>query len=160
MPGRYSVLEFYGKGPHENYVDRQSSAQVGHYVQTVNEQYHYGYVRPQESGTKSALKWMRVLDDNGDGFEIASDVKFFGSALPFHWKEMDVRTIGTNQAHSLELKKIAHENDRSLGITWVNFDLAQTGLGCVNSWRAWPREEYQVKPAPMEFRFVIRPVNN
>ena len=160
MPGRYSVLEFYGKGPHENYVDRQSSAQVGHYVQTVNEQYHYGYVRPQESGTKSALKWMRVLDDNGDGFEIASDVKFFGSALPFHWKEMDVRTIGTNQAHSLELKKIAHENDRSLGTTWVNFDLAQTGLGCVNSWRAWPREEYQVKPAPMEFRFVIRPVNN
>ena len=107
MPGEYSVLEFFGLGPFENYSDRSSAALMGHYVQRVEDQYHYGYVRPQESGTKTGLKWMRVLDDNGCGIEITSDVKFSGSALPFHWTEMDVRVLDDNQAHSLELKKLA-----------------------------------------------------
>ena len=160
MPGKYSTFEFFGLGPFENYCDRSSSALMGHYVQRVEDQYHYGYVRPQESGTKTQLKWMRVLDDNGTGFEITSDVKFSASALPFHWKEMDVRMLGNNQAHSLELKKYAYEGQRSLGRTWVNFDLTQMGLGCVNSWGAWPRMEHLVLPQEYTFHFVLRPVNN
>ena len=160
MPGQYSTLEYFGFGPHENYSDRNSSALMGHYVQRVEDQYHYGYVRPQESGTKTEIKWMKVIDDNGAGFEIRSDVKFSASALPFSWKEMDVRMLDNNQAHSLELKAKAHENDRSNGSTWVNFDLAQMGLACVNSWGAWPLEEYRVKAQPMEFNFILRPVNN
>lgn len=160
MPGTFSTFEFFGLGPHENYIDRASSAIVGHYVQNVNDQYHYGYARPQESGTKTQIKWMKVLDDNGAGFEITSDVKFSASVLPFSWKEMDVRTLGTNQAHSLELKAKAHENDRSYGRTWVNFDLIQQGVGCINSWGAWPLEQYRVKAQPYQFNFVLRPVNN
>ncbi len=160
MPGEYSTFEFFGYGPHENYMDRNSSALMGHYVQRVEDQYHYGYVRPQESGTKTELKWMKVLDDNGAGFEITSDVKFSASALPFSWKEMDVRMLKNNQAHSLELKAIAHENDRSNGKTWVNFDLAQMGLACANSWGALPLEQHRIKAQPYEFNFVIRPVNN
>ena len=160
MPGEYSTFEFYGLGPFENYCDRYSSALVGHYVQRVEDQYHYGYARPQESGTKSQLKWIKVMDDNGTGFEISSDVKFSASALPFHWKEMDVRELKNNQAHSLELKKLAFEDQRSLGKTWVNFDLAQMGLACINSWGAWPREEHLVIPQEYTFRFVLRPVNN
>jgi len=160
MPGEFSTFEFFGLGPHENYIDRASSALMGHYVQRVEDQYHYGYVRPQESGTKTQIKWMRVLDDNGAGFEITSDVKFSASTLPFNWKEMDVRMLGNNQAHSLELKALAHENNRSAGKTWVNFDLAQMGLACVNSWGAWPREEHRVNAQPYEFNFVLRPVNN
>ena len=160
MPGTFSVFEFFGLGPHENYIDRASSALVGHYVQNVNDQYHYGYARPQESGTKTRIKWMKVLDDNGAGFEITSDMKFSASVLPFSWNEMDVRTMGTNQAHSLELKAKAHENDRSYGRTWVNFDLVQQGLGCVNSWGAWPMEQHLVKAQPYQFNFVLRPVNN
>ena len=160
MPGEYSTFEFYGLGPFENYCDRNSAALMGHYVQRVEDQYHYGYVRPQESGTKTQLKWIKVLDDNGAGFEITSDVKFSASALPFHWKELDVRMLGNNQAHSLELKKSAYEGMRSLGKTWVNFDLVQMGLGCVNSWGAWPLYEHLVVPQEYTFRFVLRPVNN
>ena len=160
MPGRFSTFEFFGLGPVENYCDRYSSALMGHYVQRVEDQYHYGYVRPQESGTKTQLKWARVLDDNGTGFEIASDVRFSASALPFHWKEMDVRMLGNNQAHSLELKKSAYEDQRSLGKTWVNFDLTQMGLGCVNSWGAWPLMKHLVIPQEYTFRFFLRPVDN
>ncbi len=160
MPGEYSNFEFFGLGPHENYVDRSSSALMGHYLQRVEDQYHYGYVRPQESGTKTQIKWMKVTDDNGAGFEITSDVKFSASALPFSWKEMDVRELGNDQAHSLELKALAHENDRENGKTWVNFDLAQMGLGGEDSWGAWPLEHYRVKARPYQFNFVLRPVNN
>ena len=160
MPGNFSTFEFFGLGPHENYIDRASSALMGHYVQNVNDQYHYGYVRPQESGTKTQIKWMKVLDDNGAGFEITSDVKFSASVLPFSWEEMDVRKMGNNQAHSLELKTKAYENNRSYGKTWVNFDLAQQGLACINSWGAWPLEQHRVKAQPYQFNFVLRPVNN
>ena len=160
MNGTYSNFEFFGMGPHENYSDRVSSALMGHYVQRVEDQYHYGYVRPQESGTKTHIKWMRVMDDNGAGFEIRSDVKFSASALPFSWKEMDVRVLDDNQAHSLDLKAKAFENERSLGKTWVNVDMAQMGLACVNSWGAWPLEQYRVNAQPYEFRFVLAPVNN
>ena len=160
MGGEYSTFEFFGLGPHENYVDRKSSALMGHYVQRVEDQYHYGYVRPQESGTKTGLKWMKVLDDNGAGLEICSDVRFSASALPFHWKQMDVKMLDDRQAHSLELKKLACEGRRSDGHTWVNVDLVQMGLGCVNSWGAWPREEHLVKAQPYTFRVALRPVCN
>ena len=160
MPGEYSNLEFFGLGPHENYQDRYSSALMGHYSQRVEDQYHYGYARPQESGTKTQIKWMTVTDDNGTGLEITSDVKFSASALPFSTEELDVRAQKNNQAHSLELKRLAHENQRSLGRTWVNFDLAQQGLGCINSWGAWPMEQYRITPEPMSFRFILRPINN
>ena len=160
MSGEYSNLEFFGLGPFENYVDRASSALMGHYVQRVEDQYHYGYVRPQESGTKTQLKWMKVVDDNGAGFKITSDVRFSGSALPFTTKEMDIRSSGTNQVHSLELKGLAYEGERSLGKTHVCFDLAQQGLGCVNSWGAWPLDQHLIPAQPMTFNFVIRPVNN
>ena len=160
MSGEYSNLEFFGLGPFENYVDRASSALMGHYVQRVEDQYHYGYVRPQESGTKTQLKWMKVVDDNGAGFKITSDVRFSGSALPFTAKEMDIRSSGTNQVHSLELKGLAYEGERSLGKTHVCFDLAQQGLGCVNSWGAWPLDQHLIPAQPMTFNFVIRPVNN
>ena len=166
MPGEYSVLEFYGKGPFENYCDRNSAALVGHYVQRVEDQYNWGYVRPQESGTKTGLKWMKVTDDNGTGLMITSDVKFSASALPISRRQIDMSITGGgrrdkgDQRHSLELKKAACENHRSLGMTYINFDQMQMGLGCVNSWGAWPREEYILKAKPMEFRFVLCPVSN
>ena len=160
MPGEYSVLEYFGNGPFENYSDRNSASLMGHYVQRVEDQYHYGYVRPQESGTKTQVKWMRVMDDNGTGFEITSDAKFSASALPFSVAQMDVRALNDNQAHSLELKGLAKENVRSLGTTYVNFDLRQMGIGCVNSWGQWPIEEYLIPAAEYEFFFAIRPINN
>ncbi len=166
MPGEYSVLEFYGKGPFENYSDRNSAAMVGLYEQRVEDQYHWGYVRPQESGTKTGLRWMKVTDDNGTGLMLTSDVKFSASALPISRRMIDmvitggVRRDKGDQRHSLELRKAACLGMRSLGGTYVNFDLVQMGLGCEDSWGAWPRQEYLIPARPMEFRFVIRPVSN
>ena len=166
MPGQFSVFEFFGNGPFENYCDRNSAAMIGHYLQRVEDQYHWGYARPQESGTKTELKWMKVLDDNGTGLMITSDVRFSASALPLSRRQLDLSLTGGERKengdvrHSLDLKKLACENVRSLGNTYVNFDLKQMGVACVNSWGAWPREEHLVKGSQFEFVFYISPVNN
>lgn len=170
MPGDFSTLDFYGLGPWDNYCDRKSGALMGHYVQKVQEQYWYGYVRAQSSGTKSDLRWLRVLNPAGTGIEVTSDVRFSGSALPFSQEEMDSalkdlrpRPNPTNvqqgtATHSLHLLKLAHNDERSLGTTYVNFDMKEMGVGGINSWGTWPLEPYRVHPAEYDFNFVLRPV--
>ncbi len=172
MSGRYSTVDFYGKGPWENYSDRNTSAVVGRYVQSVNDQYHYGYVRTQESGTKTGLRYFRLLDSNGTGLEITADGKFSASALPFSIKDLDCLENGIPQRanktnvqngearHSLNLKAKAHENDRSGGTTYVNFDLIQMGVGGIHSWGTLPLDKYLIPAAEREFAFVLRPVSN
>ena len=158
MPGEYTVLDFYGKGPFENYEDRRSAALMGHYVQRVEDQYHYGYVRPQESGAHTGVKWMRIIDEGGNGLEISSAAGCSVTALPFARRDMDLSLL--KNGHSLDLKALAHENDRSAGGTYVNVDLKQMGLGCINSWGAIPRKEYLLPAGNYDFEFVIRPVLN
>lgn len=158
MPGEYEVLDFFGCGPFETYADRKSSGLMGHYVQNVIDQYHYGFVRPQESGTHVDIKWMRILSKDGSGFEIAAPASFSASALPLPRRAIDIFGSEYKTKHSLELKGLAHENDRSNGSTFVNVDLRQMGLGGCDSWAAKPLEEYRMHPADYSFEFWIIPV--
>ena len=157
MPGSFSELAFYGKGPFENYLDRQRAARVGVYRQRVADQYHFGYVRPQESGTHVGLRWLRVTDAAGCGFEIAvPEGTFSASALPFGRRDIDLsvtggsRAKGGDQRHSPEL--------REDGLTHLNVDLVQMGLGCENSWGALPRPQYRLPAAERSFTFVLKPL--
>ena len=154
LDGRFEEVDFFGLGPWENYADRNSAALLGRYRQKVADQYHYGYVRSQESGTHTGLRNFRVLAVDGFGVELTSDVRFSASALPFSLEELDTHV------HSLELKAKAHENDRSRGTTYVHADLAQMGVGGNNSWGAWPLKEYLLPAQPRTFRLLIRPVAN
>jgi beta-galactosidase len=156
MPGAFNTLEFYGEGPFENYIDRQGASQTGIWKQAVADQYHFGYVRPQESGTHVGMRWMRLTDASGCGFEIAAPEKFSASALPFGRRDIDLsvtggsRAKGGDQRHSLELQED--------GLTHVNVDLVQMGLGCENAWGALPRPEYRLKAGPRIFTFTLKPL--
>ena len=156
MPGAFDALAFYGKGPFENYQDRQGAAQVGLWKQSVADQYHFGYARPQESGTHVGMRWMRITDAAGCGFEIGAPQTFSASALPFGRRDIDLsvtgggRGRGGDQRHSLEL--------REDGLTHVNVDLVQMGLGCENSWGAVPRPQYRLKAEPRSFSFTLKPL--
>ena len=152
MPGAHSDLDFFGLGPWENYADRCSAALLGRYRQRVEDQYHYGYARAQESGTHTGMRWMRLLDAAGDGLAFRSAKPFSASALPFSLEEMDTHV------HSLELKAKAHENERSRGTTWVHVDSAQMGVGGITSWGTWPLKEYLLPAQPYDFTFFIEPV--
>ena len=170
MPGQYETLDFFGLGPWENYADRYSSALMGHYVQSVSDQYHYGYARTQESGTHTGLRWMRLLDAAGTGLEIGAPEPFSGSALPFSRQVLDVsqpdprprpnatNTQAGNAQHSLELKAVAYENDRSRGETFVHFEAVQMGVGGTNSWGATPLAKYMIPAQERNFSFWLKPV--
>ena len=82
-PGMFDAVEYYGRGPMENYADRSGAAFVGRYAQRVADLFHMKYVSPQESGTRSGLRWWRLTDDSGLGVEICSDRHFSASAIPF-----------------------------------------------------------------------------
>lgn len=152
MPGQYSDLDFFGLGPWENYADRHSAALLGRYRQRVEDQYHYGYVRAQESGTHTGMRWMNILDEAGTGLKLCAPTPFSASALPFSLEDLDTHV------HSLELKAKAHENERSRGTTYVHMDLAQMGVGGITSWGTWPLKEYLLPAKPYDFVFTLSPV--
>ena len=129
---------------------------MGRWKQAVADQYHFGYARPQESGTHVGMRWMRLTDAAGCGFEISAPLAFSASALPFGRRDIDLsvtggsRSKGGDQRHSLELKED--------GLTHVNVDLVQMGLGCENSWGAMPRPQYRLKAEPRVFSFTLKPL--
>lgn len=149
MPEMFDRIEFYGAGPYENYADRLSGSPVGHYMQSVDTQVHTEYARPQESGTHSALRWWRVFDNGGRGFEIVSNKLFSASALPYSIGQCDM-SLETTPRHFPEIE---HS-----GKTYVAFDMKQQGLGCVTSWGDLPREEYMIPYDDYCFEFILRPL--
>ncbi len=152
MPGQYSDLDFFGRGPWENYADRNSAALLGRYRQRVEDQYHYGYARAQESGTHTGMRWLNILDETGTGLKLCAPTPFSASALPFSLEDLDTHV------HSLELKAKAHENERACGTTYVHMDLAQMGVGGITSWGTWPLKEYLLPAKPYDFVFTLSPV--
>jgi len=148
MPKRYDRLVYYGRGPHENYADRMTSADLGIYRQRVADQYHDEYVRPQESGTKSDLRWWRLEDSAGAGMTVVADAPFSASALPYMTEDLDVSNFPPQQ-HSGTLA----ERDR----TCVNIEARQMGLGCITSWGALPEEEHMLPYGAYTFRFMLIP---
>ena len=164
MPERYGVVDFFGLGPWENYIDRRSAALLGRYTQKVADQYHKGYVRTQESGTHTGLRFFRILDDGGNGLEVASAADFSASALPYSLEDLDVSAPEGDSAqmnrngqrgvarHPSALKP-THK-------TYVHVDAVQMGVGGVNSWGARPLEQYMDHAQPREFRFVLTPILN
>ena len=152
MPGQYSDLDFFGLGPWENYADRHSAALLGRYRQRVEDQYHYGYARAQESGTHTGMRWLNIVDETGTGLKLSAPTPFSASALPFSLEDLDTHV------HSLELKAKAHENERSRGTTYVHMDLAQMGVGGITSWGTWPLREYLLPAKPYDFVFTLSPV--
>lgn len=155
LDGRYENVEFLGAGPWENYIDRNSAALFGRYRQSVGEQYHWGYVRPQESGTHTELSYLMLTDHEGDGVMICAPCRFSASALPLSRRQLDLTLRDTENFHSLELKRTAQQNRT----TYVNVDLVQSGVGATNSWGAYPLEQHRIKAkAGMEFVFFMVPV--
>ena len=149
LPARFNQLVYYGRGEVENYADRKSCADIGLYEQTVAEQYHEQLARPQESGTRSDLRYYNILDTSGAGIKIKASTPFSASALPYSQEIMDF-SVGTAQRHSGDLKPD--------GKTHLCFDLVQQGLGSINSWGALPLPEYMVKYQDYTFNFIISPV--
>ena len=151
MPKKFDEVKYYGRGPIENYSDRNSSEFIGVYNNKVSDEY-YSYVRPQESGNHTDIRWFRVTDNAGKGLEFYSNAPMEASALNYLLSDLDDGPVKD--------KKIdRHSGDLiERPLTQVHIQQRQMGLGCVNSWGAWPRAEYLLPYKDYDFTFVIKPV--
>ena len=151
MPQAYNSVKYYGRGPVENYCDRHDSEFLGVYEAKVADEY-FPYVRPQESGNHTDVRWFRVLDAEGRGLEFYAGAPIEVSALNYLTEDLDDgpvkdKVIGRHSGDLMERP-----------LTQVHIQQRQMGLGCVNSWGAWPREEYMLPYRDYDFTYVIKPV--
>jgi len=151
MPKEFDAIQYYGRGPAENYIDRNSSEFIGVYNNKVKDEY-FPYVRPQESGNHTDIRWFRVVNAEGRGLEFYSNAPMEASALNFLTEDLD---DGMHKD-----KKWGHHSGDLVErpLTQVHLQQRQFGLGCVNSWGAWPRGEYQLPYADYDFTVAIKPI--
>ena len=148
LPFQMDNSTFYGRGPIENYIDRKGSQNVGIYTQTAEEQF-FPYIRPQETGTKSDIRWWQQTDKAGKGFRITSGNLFSASALHYSIDDLDDGEE-KEQRHSYEVPQSKY--------TELCIDKEQFGVGGENSWGAWPLPQHRLGYADKTFSFVISPV--
>lgn len=148
MPYSFDQIMYYGRGPIENYSNRNSSTDLGLYHQTVDEQF-YPYIRPQETGTKTDIRWWKQLDLSGRGLMFVSDAPFSASALHYTIESLD-EGREKNQGHSQEVEKA--------DLTNLLIDKCQMGLACIDSWAALPEPQYMIPYKDYEFTFLMIPI--
>ena len=147
MPYSMEKSTYYGRGPIENYSDRKDCMRIAIYNDEADNQY-FPYIRPQESGTKSDIRWWKQTDATGLGLQVKSCAPFYASALHFDTEELDDGDE-KEQRHSFDLKKSKFTN--------LFLDAAHMGVGGENSWGAWPLEKYRVHYGNKTFNFVLIP---
>ena len=147
MPYSMEKSTYYGRGPIENYSDRKDCMRIAIYNDEADNQY-FPYIRPQESGTKSDIRWWKQTDATGLGLQVKSCAPFYASALHFDTEELDDGDE-KEQRHSFDLKKSKFTN--------LFLDAAHMGVGGENSWGAWPLEKYRIHYGSKTFNFVLIP---
>jgi len=148
VPAGFEQIEYYGKGPQENYQDRDFSAHIGVYLQSVKEQY-FPYVTPQETGNKTGIRWFKILNKSGKGLMVSAAVPLSMSALHYFDSDLDDGDK-RHQRHAADLIPRPQ--------TQLNIDLKQMGVGGIDSWRSRPLSKYQLPFADYQFTFKITPV--
>jgi beta-galactosidase len=157
LPVEYANLKWFGRGPHDNYADRKTSADVGLYESTVADQY-VPYIRPQENGYKTETRWLTLTDDDETGMLVTGDPLICFSALNYVHDDFESpgklstyrKDAKTANTHTIDVKPHDFVN--------LNVDLGQMGVGGDDSWGAPIHPEYRLLDKRYEYSFRIRPV--
>lgn len=139
-----STVQWYGRGPHESYVDRKTSAAIGLWRGPVADQNH-DYMRPQDTGNKVDVRWLELIGGPGAGVRVIGDTPLMMNALAFPYTDLYRRPPGTWKSTD-----IVPHGDGTLLI-----DAAQSGVGGDTSWDAvgQPHMQYRTKLAVTRFSF-------
>ena len=150
MPAAFSKLEYYGRGPEENYIDRHSSAFIGKYEANVKDEY-YPYVRPQESGNHTDIRYFSIFNPTtGKGITFEGYAPMECSAIPYLVEDLDA---GIEKEHAWG----QHSGDLvEKGLVQLHIQQRQFGLGCIDSWGSSPMEKYRMHYQDRCFSFVIK----
>ena len=150
MPASFSKLEYYGRGPEENYIDRHSSSFIGKYEANVKDEY-YPYVRPQESGNHTDIRYFSIFNPTtGKGITFEGYAPMECSAIPYLVEDLDA---GIEKEHAWG----QHSGDLvEKGFVQLHIQQRQFGLGCIDSWGSSPIEKYRMHYQDRCFSFVIK----
>jgi beta-galactosidase len=143
---QFSNLEYYGRGPWENYSDRNMASFVGLYKDEVNNQYTWNYIRPQESGYKTDVRWLTLTDNKGLGVRIEGIQPICFSATNMRTEDIDPG-LTKKQQHPTDIKPRKE--------VYLNVDLKQRGVGGDNSWGALPHDPYRLLEKKYSYSYVI-----
>ena len=150
MPAAFSKLEYYGRGPEENYIDRHSSSFIGKYEANVKDEY-YPYIRPQESGNHTDIRYFSIFNPTtGKGITFEGYAPMECSAIPYLVEDLDA---GIEKEHAWG----QHSGDLvEKGLVQLHIQQRQFGLGCIDSWGSSPMEKYRMHYQDRCFSFVIK----
>lgn len=151
LPKEMENITFYGRGPWENYADRNTASFIGVYNQKLAEQFTSNYIRPQENGYKTDVRWVSFTNQQGYGVKFTGVQPLCFSALPYLAEDLDPGITKKNQ-HPSDL------NERNF--ISVNIDLNQRGVGGDNSWGALPHESYLLKSKKYSYSYIIELIKN
>lgn len=147
LPLRYGNLKYYGRGPYENYIDRNQGSFIGLYGDSVKNQFYTGYIRPQESGNKTDVRWLSLTDNEGRGILIEGVQPLAFTAINHSTEDLDPGMT----------KKQQHPTDlplrRNLSLT---IDLKQRGVGGDDSWGALPHEKYRLLEKKYSYSYTLK----
>ena len=160
IPKEYNNMTWFGRGPHESYIDRRSSTKIDVFSGKVSEQYH-PYVRPQENGNKTDVRWATFTNEDGEGIMFSG----FLSLNASHFKPEDfddgftMDKIG-NILDVRKRKKAMHTIDLvERELVYLDIDHKQMGVGGENSWGAQPLKKYKIEPKKYTYHFIMTPLS-
>lgn len=146
----YKQMQWFGRGPHENYDDRKTGAAVGHYSAHVDSQYH-DYSRPQETGNKTDVRWMLLANEKGSGLLIKGKPLLSMSALPLLQSDLE---------HDRKAVRLHGAELQPKPLVSVNIDWKQMGVGGDNSWGAKPLDKYLLPSTTYHYSFRLIPLRD
>lgn len=150
LPSAYTNLTYYGRGPWENYSDRNTSAFVGLYKDEVKNQFTWNYIRPQEGGYKTDVRWLTLTNDEGKGLSIEGIQPICFSAVNNLAEDLDPG-LTKKQQHLTDIKPRSE--------VYLNVDLKQRGVGGDNSWGALPHQPYRLLDKKYSYSYIIKLVD-
>ncbi|MBS1661271.1 MAG: beta-galactosidase, partial [Bacteroidetes bacterium] len=149
LPKKFNQIRYYGRGPWENYNDRNTASFIKIYDQELKDQFVSNYIRPQENGYRTDVRWVELSDGNGAGLRITGTQPICFSALPFTDEDLDPGLTKKNR-HPADL----HERN----FISLHIDLKQRGVGGDNSWGALPHEPYLLKEPHYTYSYILEPI--
>jgi beta-galactosidase len=151
LPVQFENLEYFGRGPMENYWDRKYCANVGRYKSLVKDQY-VPYIRPQENGHKTDTRWLALYNRESNGILIVAD-----SLIEFTALNNPIEDFDAGPDKNVNLKHTIDITPKEL--VELHIDYRMTGLGGDDSWGATPHKEYTIFPSPegYEYSFTMIP---
>jgi beta-galactosidase len=157
MPRSFDQMTWLGRGPHESYRDRKTSAFVGLFNGSVADQY-WAYIRPQENGNKTDVRWVAITDATGNGLLFKGLPLLEVSA--HHNILEDFESSGPTVGWIQQGVKNRHTTDvKPRDLTSVNIDYGQMGVGGDDSWGARTHEQYRLTGKEYKYSFLMKPLS-